>query len=156
MEPSPEEGQRRMARFADVLRAARLKRTPQRMHIFQAVAKAGDHPDAVQAWKHVCRTMSNVSLDTVYRTLWLFVDLGLIKTLGPPRERTRFDSNVELHHHFVCNQCGKACDVLSQDFAEPEIPPAVSSLGRVELTVVEFRGSCASCLAAKACETAPE
>jgi len=57
-----------------------------------------------------------VSLDTVYRTLWMLNDLQLIATLGPRRESVRFDANLEPHHHYICVRCG-----LAKDFESGEL-----------------------------------
>lgn len=136
-----------MARFDAAFDRAGLKKTPQRVLIFREVARTAEHPDAETVWKAVREVLPNVSLDTVYRTLWLFIDLGLIATLGPPRERTRFDANVDPHHHFVCTRCGAAHDVPAETVHRLEVPAAVREFGRVEAASVEFRGLCSRCLA---------
>ena len=102
MKASKQEIERRMARFEQVCRNAGIRLTHQRMEIFREVARTGDHPDAESVYQGVRDRMPTISLDTVYRTLWLLNDLGLITTLGPPRGGTRFDANLTAHHHFVC------------------------------------------------------
>src|SRR3990170_3591696 len=118
MKANPGDIQRQMHRFKEALRRSGVKMTHQRMEIFREVAKTEDHPDAETIFKGVRGRMPTVSLDTVYRTLWLFIDLGLVVTLGPPRERVRFDANTISHHHFVCTQCGLVRDFYSQQFDE--------------------------------------
>ena len=145
MKDNSEEIRRRIDRFKDVCRRSKLKLTHQRLEIFSEVAKSGDHPDVETVYKGVRKRMPTVSLDTVYRTLWLFMDLGLITILGTSRERVRFDSNTDSHHHFLCTQCGKACDFYSREFDGLEIPEAVKELGSVETVHVEFRGLCSDC-----------
>lgn len=135
-----------MDRFRGTLRRAGVKLTRQRLEIFREVAGAGDHPDAETVYRGVRKRVPAVSLDTVYRTLWLLLDLGLIATLGHPRERVRFDGNAEPHHHFVCTRCGRAHDFHSEELSQLRIPDAVRALGRVEKTQVEIRGLCARCL----------
>ncbi len=78
----------------------------QRMELFLEVAQSADHPGVEKVYQGVRRRMPTVSLDTVYRTLGWLKELGLIKTLGPPRERTRFDANLCNHHDFVCVPAG--------------------------------------------------
>ncbi len=72
-------------------------------------------------------------------------DLGLITTLGPSRERTRFDANLSHHHHFVCVRCGLTQDFYSDAFDELRLPDSVKALGRVETTQVEIKGVCLKC-----------
>ena len=135
----------RMARFEAVCRESGVKLTHQRMEIFREVAQTGAHPDAESVFKCVRQRMPTVSLDTVYRTLWLLNDLGLITTLGTPRERTRFDANLSRHHHFVCVRCSLTRDFTSDAFDGLRLPKSVKALGRVETTRVEARGVCHEC-----------
>jgi len=139
------EVQRRLAHFRDVCRRAGMKLTHQRTEIFREVAGTADHPDAQTIYERVRGRIPAMSLDTVYRNLWLLNDLGLITTLGPPRERARFDANVTSHHHFVCMQCGMAQDFCSQEFDELRPPAEVDSMGAVEAIHVELRGLCLRC-----------
>ena len=137
--------EQRMERFEEVCRNSGMKLTHQRMEIFREVAQTGDHPDAEKVYQGVRKRMPTMSLDTVYRTLWLLKDLGLITTLGPPRERTRFDANLSHHHHFVCIQCGLTWDFYSDAFDELRLPDSVKAFGRVETTQVEVKGVCLKC-----------
>ncbi len=139
--------EQRMERFERVCRNAGVKLTPQRLEIFREVAASGEHPDAETVLHGVRRRIPCLSLDTVYRGLWLLADLGLVTTLGPGHERTRFDANLERHHHFVCRSCGLTRDFYSDALDGLELPDAVERLGRVETTQVEVRGICRSCAA---------
>ena len=143
--PSKQEVDRRMARFEKMCRDAGVRLTPQRMEIFREVAQTGDHPDAEMVYKRVRERMPTVSMDTVYRTLWLLDYHGLITTLGTSRERTRFDANLTRHHHFMCVRCGSTRDFYSEELDEIELPPSAKAFGRIETTLVEVRGVCREC-----------
>lgn len=145
MKVAPDEIERRLRRFKDVLRRSGMKLTHQRLEIFREVARTSDHPDAETIFKGTRKRMPTVSLDTVYRTLWMLMDLGLITTLGLPRERAKFDANMSAHHHFVCTRCGLARDFYSRELDTVRVPDAVMALGSVERTHVEFRGLCSRC-----------
>jgi len=134
-----------MNRFKEGLARSGIKITHQRLGIFREIAESGDHPDAERIYKGVRERVSTVSLDTVYRTLWLLLDLGLITTLGPSRGRARFDANMRSHHHFVCSGCGMTRDFYSAEFDQLKIPDSVKELGRVEKTQVDIRGICLQC-----------
>lgn len=149
MKISKQEIEQRMERFEKVCRNAGMKLTHQRMEIFREVAQTLDHPDAEAVLRGVRERIPTVSLDTVYRTLWLLNDLDLINTLGPPRERTRFDANLRRHHHFVCSRCGLTRDFYSEELHELKVPQSVKSFGRVETTQVEVRGVCHGCASRK-------
>lgn len=143
--PSRQEVEQRMARFERLCRDAGVRLTHQRLEIFREVARAGDHPNAETVHRRVRKRMPTVSLDTVYRTLWLLNDHDLITTLGPSRDRTRFDANLTRHHHFVCVHCGSTRDFYSEELDALRLPPSASAFGRVETTLVEARGVCHEC-----------
>jgi Fur family peroxide stress response transcriptional regulator len=140
---------RRLERFKAACRQAGVKLTHQRLEIFREVAASLEHPDAEMVFRAVQARMPTVSLDTIYRTLWLLSELGVVTPLGPRRESVRFDANLAQHHHYVCMRCG-----LTRDFESPalnaiRIPDAVQDLGSVVAMRVEVRGLCATCAKAK-------
>ena len=145
MKIKKKEVEQRMRHFEAVCRDEGIKLTHQRIEIFREIAQTGDHPDAEQIFQRVRARMPTVSLDTVYRTLWLLSDLGLVVTLGSSRERTRFDANLNSHHHFVCGQCGSTRDFYSNDLDNIRLPESVNSLGQIEASHVEVRGICREC-----------
>lgn len=147
MEIAKRESEQRIARFTETCRASGAKLTHQRLEIFREVAQTGDHPDAEMVFKGVRERIPTVSLDTVYRTLWWLKDLGLIKTLGPPRARARFDANLGRHHHFICTHCGLTRDFYSKKFNKLKLPESVQKIGQAEMTQVEVKGVCRHCAA---------
>jgi len=146
MEIKKQEIERRIKHFETVCRDEGIKLTHQRIEIFREVAQTGDHPDAEQVFQRVRDRIPTVSLDTVYRTLWLLNDLGLVATLRSSRVRTRFDANLESHHHFVCRRCGFTRDFYSNALDSLSLPDSVGALGEIEATHVEVRGVCRECL----------
>jgi Fur family peroxide stress response transcriptional regulator len=137
----------RMNRFSEACRTSGAKLTHQRMEIFREVAQAIDHPDAEKVYQGVRERMPTVSLDTVYRTLRWLEELGLISTLGPLRDRARFDANLRQHHHFVCVRCGLTRDFYSNRLNDLKLPKSVQSIGQVETMQVEVNGVCHECAA---------
>ena len=137
--------EQRTAHFKKVCQNKGIKVTHQRLEIFQAIAQTGDHPDAEQIFRRVRKRMPTISLDTVYRTLWLLNDLELINTLGTSRGRTRFDANLSRHHHFVCTRCGFTRDFYSDELNNLRLPESAGTFGRIEATLVEVKGICQKC-----------
>ena len=135
----------RMELLRDGLRAAGVKVTHQRVEICRELANSTAHPDAERIYHGVRKRVPTVSLDTVYRTLWLLLDLGLVSTLGG-RDRIRFDGNARPHHHFVCQKCGTTSDFYDDGFDRLGIPKSASALGRVDRMQVVLRGVCPRCL----------
>jgi len=141
-----EDFRRRLDRFFEVCKRQGLRVTHQRLTVFEEVMRAGEHPDAETVCRAVRRRIPAISVDTVYRTLWLLKDLGLIATLGPSREKARFDADTRPHHHFVCRKCGKAVDLSASQFNGLSVPEEIEEVGRVETVHVELRGLCSDCL----------
>ena len=145
MQITQDEMSQRLVQFREALRRAGLKLTPQRMEVFREVAATAGHPDAETVYRGVRRRLPAVSLDTVYRTLWLLLDLGLIATLGSVHGGMRFDGNASPHHHFICTGCGAALDFTERRFDQLPVPEAVRAMGQVASAHVEFHGLCARC-----------
>ncbi|HOZ45672.1 MAG TPA: transcriptional repressor [Candidatus Hydrogenedentes bacterium] len=119
--------------------------THQRLEICREIAISCDHPDAESIHKGVRQRVPSVSLDTVYRTLWQLLDLGLVSSVGSLHDRARFDANLVSHHHFVCTKCGATHDFYSDELDPLRIPDRVKALGDVTRAQVEVRGLCRRC-----------
>lgn len=106
------------------LRERGYRLTPQRELILAAVDELGHAtPDAVLA--HVQRTVSTVNASTVYRTLEVLEELGLVRHAHlSDRAPTYHSTRGHEHFHLVCRACGA---VTSIDAAEAE--PFVVALG---------------------------
>ena len=137
--------QARLALWTSAVKGSGVKLTHQRLEIFRELAANLDHPDVETVFRAVRARVPTVSLDTVYRTLWLLHELGLIVTLGPRRDGIRFDVNLERHHHFVCVRCGMVRDFVSDALGDLPLPEGLSGLGDVLDARVEVRGVCTSC-----------
>ncbi|MDM7917456.1 MAG: Fur family transcriptional regulator, partial [Candidatus Eisenbacteria bacterium] len=135
----------RVERFKSAAKGAGIKLTHQRLEIFREIAGSVEHPDAEAVYRAVQLRVPTVARDTVYRTLWTLQELGLVTTLGARRSTVRFDANLDLHHHYVCTQCGLTRDFESASFNALRIPASVRQLGSVAGTHVEVRGLCRAC-----------
>ena len=144
--------EQRLEHLKAAVKKAGVKLTHQRLEIFRELAAAEEHPDADSIFRAVQHRVPTVSVDTVYRTLWMLHDLGLVATLGPQREGVRFDANLEQHHHYVCVRCGLVRDFVSAGLNALRVPEAVKALGSVAAAHVEVRGVCTKCLAQSADE----
>lgn len=137
--------ERRLEHIRAVVQRAGVKLTHQRLEIFNEIVATGDHPDVDAIYRAVRQRMPTVSIDTVYRTLWMLHDLGLVTTLGPRQDGVRFDANLDPHHHYVCVRCGLVRDFESDELSALRIPDGLTQLGSVVDARVEVRGLCAQC-----------
>ena len=80
---------------------AGIKLTHQRLEIFREILSVSNHPSAEDIHKKLLTRLPTIAIDTVYRTLATFDELGIIKKLHVMNEKTLFDTNLEQHHHFI-------------------------------------------------------
>jgi Fur family transcriptional regulator, peroxide stress response regulator len=135
----------RLEKFKVAAKSSGVKLTHQRLEIFREIASSREHPDAETLLRALKPRMATVSLDTIYRTLWMLKGLGLVSTLGPRRDSLRFDANVDPHHHFVCVRCGRVSDFENRDLDSLPIPAQMPGVGTVLATRVEVTGVCEGC-----------
>lgn len=125
---------------------AGIKLTHQRLEIFKELMSVSDHPSAEVIYKRLHKKLPTIAVDTVYRTLATFNELELVKKLHIMNERTLFDTNLNIHHHFVCTSCKEVKDVYWSDFDNTELPEIVEGMGKVQSRHLEIIGVCNSCL----------
>ena len=144
----------RVDRFVRRCRQKGLKITPQRLEIFRTLASTGEHPTAEELFRRIKTRMPTLSLDTVYRTLTTLQGQGLLARVEVLDDRSRFDCDVDPHHHFVCVRCRQVQDCRWPGFEAVEVPPEAGDWGKVDGLHIELRGRCRQCLAS-AGETGP-
>ena len=139
------DAEKRVAHFVERCRRLGIRVTHQRLEVFRELAGSEDHPSADCVFRSVRRRVPTVSLDTIYRTLNMLAEEGVIARVGALSDRARFDGNADRHHHFVCTKCGLIRDLYCRDFDDLSPPQGVSSMGKVKSIHVEIRGVCSSC-----------
>lgn len=82
-----------------------------RVAVAQYVLSTEDHPSAERVWESVKARFPMISRATVYNTLNLFVEKGLLKQLVLAEGRVVFDPKTERHHHFIDEVTGDIHDV---------------------------------------------
>ena len=98
-------------RTATLLQEHGINPSAQRVAIAQYVLRTEKHPSAEQVLTRVRRKFPMVSRATVYNTLNLFVEKGLLRRHSLPEGTIVFDANVENHHHFIDEATGAIHDV---------------------------------------------
>jgi Fur family ferric uptake transcriptional regulator len=131
------------------LRARGYRATPQRQLVLEAVRELG-HSTPEEIAAKVKQTAPSVNVSTVYRTLDLLEDLGLVTHThlghGAP---TYHPADVSDHLHLVCLACGRVDQVDSQ-VAAPLVGSLRTSHGfEVDVSHVAMHGRCAECVTTK-------
>ena len=124
-------------RIAALLETHGIHTTGQRIRIAELLFAREQHLTAEQVVRLLGKDGTRVSKATVYNTLNLFADKGLLKALSVGRERGLFDSNTLPHHHFHIEGTGELIDVPpgAIEFARlPAMPPGTERVG-VEVVI---------------------
>lgn len=100
-----------MPDIATTLRERGILPSQQRMAVAEYVLGTEDHPSADEVWERVTARFPALSRATVYNTLNLFVDKGLLREYVLAEGRIVFDPNLEPHHHFIDEDSGTIHDV---------------------------------------------
>ena len=101
------------------------KPTTQRLRLAELLLARPQHLCAEQVLKAARAHGIRVSKATVYNTLNLFVDCGLLRELVLDRDRVYYDSTVHAHHHFYNVDTGEMIDIPEERVAfagVPEVP----------------------------------
>lgn len=86
--------------------------TPQRMMILAAIEGSDDHISAEEIYAQVVAKYPHVNISTVYRTLDLLKQLGLVTETDLGGGRFRYHpAGKGHHHHLVCQECGNIIDL---------------------------------------------
>jgi Fur family ferric uptake transcriptional regulator len=124
------------------------RRTPQRQAVLEALDGVDDFRSAQEVHELLAAEGSGVGLATVYRTLALYADHGLVDVLrredGEAIYRRCSDTH---HHHLVCRSCGATVEVEG-----PAVESWTSAIaaehGFADLShTLEIVGTCADCRA---------
>jgi Fur family peroxide stress response transcriptional regulator len=133
------------ASIIETLRKKGYKATTQRIAICRFALRSRDHPSAKRIYDEVKKVHPTVSLATVYKTLQILSEQGLIQELDLPESQARFDSYVEPHINLVCLQCGNIQDF--DDSAAREMVERVAAKAEFTRTGqrIDIYGICKTC-----------
>ena len=99
---------------SEMLKRAGISPSYQRIMVLSALLETDEHPSADTIYKKLGSNIPAISRATVYNTLNLLVDRGVIQSMRTAGSETRFDSICEAHSHFFCRKCKKIYDIAKQ------------------------------------------
>ena len=98
--------------YEEVIRAAGHRVTNQKVTILDAVCEAEGHTTLGQIYARVRSVDRSISRSTLYRTLKLFVELGLVVSADTGAGELLYEiAKPKPHHHLVCRKCGKQQEI---------------------------------------------
>jgi Fe2+ or Zn2+ uptake regulation protein len=95
----------------EILRSHGIQPSAQRIVVARYVLFTDEHPSADKVWARVRAGFPMISRATVYNTLNLLVEKGLLRELHLSPDSIVFDPHVEAHHHFIDDASGRIYDV---------------------------------------------
>lgn len=93
------------------LEQAGIQPSAQRVAVADYVLGTDEHPSADQVWARVKERFPTLSRATVYNTLNLFVEKGLLRELVLAEGRVVFDPKLTPHHHFIDDETQNIVDI---------------------------------------------
>ncbi|MGE0563310.1 MAG: Fur family transcriptional regulator [Pseudolabrys sp.] len=93
-----------------------MRMTEQRRVIARVLAAADDHPDVEELYRRCARVDDRISISTVYRTVKLFEDAGIIERHDFREGRARYEQSRESHHdHLINLRNGEVIEFQSEE-----------------------------------------
>jgi len=100
------------------LRENGYKVTPQRLAICELVLSSKDHPTAERLHRQLKAKQPTMSVATLYQTLHLLTEIGLLQELGFGEGISRYEPDTSPHINVVCEKCGKIRDYHDENIKE--------------------------------------
>lgn len=128
------------------LRRHGYKLTRQRRSVISAVISSENRLTPTALYHKLHQDYPDIGLVTVYRTLGLLDNLGLLCKLHTGGDcHTCTIGTPERHHHLICSVCGKVIDFSCHSMAELEGNLAKETGFAIKDHLLEFTGYCQSC-----------
>jgi Fe2+ or Zn2+ uptake regulation protein len=100
-----------MENLSKLLSSKGVRPTYQRLKIIKYLKENRIHPTAEKIYQAILKEIPSISRTTVYNTLKMLVEHGLLVALSISGTEAHFDFETGLHHHFFCESCGKLFDI---------------------------------------------
>lgn len=81
-----------------------------RLQLLDRLLSMDDHPTAYKLYEELIEQIPTLSKTSIYNTLEIFTEKGLVKPIILNEAETRFDIHTKDHGHFKCKKCGNIYD----------------------------------------------
>jgi Fur family ferric uptake transcriptional regulator len=136
--------------LADALHRQGMRLTSQRALLLELIESASGHLDAHELWRLAQERDPQINLSTVYRTVALLRDLGLVEEVHLAEDHHHYEAgDLAGHQHLICLGCGQVVE-----FVSPLVQQLADSIGTAhgfEVTGVsaDLTGYCPACRASR-------
>lgn len=121
-----------------------------RISIYQYLLENNIHPTAEQIYKELINHIPSLSKTTVYNSVKILAEKGLIIELPIENNELRYDAQTYTHAHFKCIVCGRVYDIPLEEPNFKEIDKKIEAAGHKTLSRnFLFKGICNRCLSKK-------
>lgn len=103
-------------------REKKLPITPQKIEIFTYIASTNSHPTAKKIWLEVKEIFPTISFATIYKNLKNFKNLGFLRATEMPDGTSRYEVDIEPHHHLINLDTKKITDIAIAEIGNIAIP----------------------------------
>lgn len=137
-------------RAKEKIRAGGSKLTPQRLAILEELMQQeGKHLTIEEIYEVVKAQKPEIGVATVYRTILLFEELGVVKKLdlsdGIYRYELSHEEELHGHHHLICSGCGSVAEVRDDLLDSVEQVIEGDYKFRIKDHSLKFYGLCSQC-----------
>jgi len=134
-------------KITSLLRQQGYKITPQRRAVLNIIALSHDHLTPAAIYEKVHEEHPGIGLVTVYRTLDILAELGLICEVHAEGNCRSYLMRrpSEHHHHLICSDCGTVADFTDCDLSKLEQRLARETHFEIKGHLLEFTGRCHNC-----------
>ena len=133
------------AELSELLRARGLRATSQRVVMHRLLRDSARHVSAEELLAEASEKLPGVSLPTVYATLELFEQLGIVRRVNGGGGTLLWDTRADAHHHMICRRCGRIEDMEAPLDLERARAIAAKTGFEPDLAEVVVTGLCADC-----------
>jgi Fe2+ or Zn2+ uptake regulation protein len=131
--------------LSDLLRERGLRATSQRVVMHRLLRDRNRHVSAEELLSEASERLPGVSLPTVYATLELFEQLGVVRRVNGGGGTLVWDTRPDTHHHMICRNCGRIEDMETQLDLERARRSAAGAGFHPERAEVVVSGLCFAC-----------
>ena len=122
-----------------MLRSKGISPSIQRIEIYDYLITKKNHPTVEMIFNKLSNSIPSLSKTTVYNTLNLFVQNGLANEIIIDKNELRYDANIAIHGHFMCDESGQIYDI---EIDISKIKNEILNNAEIREHHIYFKGNC--------------